>query len=250
MSILKRTLSLAMATALMTCSMTAFAADDFKAPPVGRTSTESITKSSAAPKKQAAPNTTVLEGIDANGEKTTVSTTTNGSTKTTTTTKSAGGLSSSITITTDVSDKQSAIKGTPDSKPPVLQALSVDQKSVTAPGKIEITASATDDVSGVDHIFVVMCKVNNDDKRLEAYCENKYYDETLYDYVPYSDGLFHGIIEISQYEPSAIYRVDTVIVEDVAGNQSWYHPKNYEYPVRNAKELTKEQTISFSVKNG
>lgn len=248
MSILKRTLSLALASALMACSMTALAADDFKAPPVGRASAKSTTKTPAkAPEKQSAPNTTVLEGIDANGEKTTVTTTIEGNKKTITTTKSAGGASSSITIVTDV--EQPAANGTPDGKAPVLQSISLDKKSVTAPGKIGITASVTDDISGVDWVYVMFRNINEDDKILDAGLSATFTDPVTFEQIAYADGLLHGEIEVSQYEPSGIYRIDGVNCRDVAGNAIWYYPEKPAYQPEKVRVLEKEQRISFSVKN-
>ena len=48
-----------------------------------------------------------------------------------------------------------ASSGMLDTTPPTITGLSLSATSVTAPGKIEVTATATDDISGVNEAWVV-----------------------------------------------------------------------------------------------
>ena len=48
----------------------------------------------------------------------------------------------------------SALAATPDGTGPVLKTLKLSKTTVTAPGTVEVIATATDDVSGVKSMYV------------------------------------------------------------------------------------------------
>jgi hypothetical protein len=107
----------------------------------------------------------------------------------------------------------------PDATPPVLVSLELEKTTVTAPGTIEVTAEATDDVSGVSYMIVSFdCEETG--KNLNGNLRATYWENG--EEKIYPDGKFHGTIEVDQYLESGIFTLDRINVYDVAGNYRYY----------------------------
>ena len=120
--------------------------------------------------------------------------------------------------------------GTPDGEPPVLTGMTLSVTTVTAPGQIEVTVSATDDVSGVRHGMVeFVCHETG--KVLYLELSGTYWDDKTWENVPYPDGNLHGTVTIDQYVESGSFVVASIQVYDIAGNGCYYHYKNSNNPI-------------------
>ena len=117
----------------------------------------------------------------------------------------------------------------PDGAPPVLNSITLGATSVQAPGTIEVTMDASDDVSGVMRAELAFyCQETG--KSLYCYPESTYWDDNINGSVPYADGKFHGTIEIDQYVVSGTFKISYVWIRDAAGNEVWYSRDDTAFP--------------------
>ena len=108
--------------------------------------------------------------------------------------------------------------GTPDSKPPVLNSLTLSSNTVTVPGVLDITIDATDDVSGLDRADVwFYCEETG--KELQTWLDAFYYDEQTHTEVRYPDGKLHGQLKIDQYVETGTFAIRHLVLRDVAENR-------------------------------
>ena len=112
--------------------------------------------------------------------------------------------------------------GTPDGTPPVLHSITLSATTVKAPGTIEVTMDASDDVSGLDNGYIrFVCKETN--KGLGCSVFSTYWDNNIHKEVPYADGKLHGTIEIDQYVLSGDFVIDYLYITDIARNTAYYY---------------------------
>lgn len=98
--------------------------------------------------------------------------------------------------------------GTPDGTPPVLHSLELSATSVTVPGSISFSWSASDDVSGVSGIMVAFVHIENGRELVS--------DETPS--VDKLSGTFSGTISTHQNTPPGEYVLQYIGIIDIAGN--------------------------------
>ena len=105
----------------------------------------------------------------------------------------------------------------PDITAPLLKTVAISANTVDAPGTIEITVEATDDLSGTYRAWV---SFSNKDTSDVLYCiaESTFWDAESGKYVPYPDGKLHGLIRVEDYTPSGEFSLVEVDLEDYAGN--------------------------------
>ena len=116
--------------------------------------------------------------------------------------------------------------GTPDGEPPVLESIELSADTVNAPGSIEITMRASDDVSGVQHAQVEFyCEKTR--KYLYAHLDGGYWyydkDAGREQYVSYGDGILKGTLNIDQYVMAGDFQIRSIYLTDLANNDRWYH---------------------------
>ena len=122
---------------------------------------------------------------------------------------------------------------TPDGSGPLLQGLTVSSAGVTAPGSVDITLDATDDVSGLSTARVrFFCDTTQ--KNLYANCDLEYYDPDRGAFVKYEDGKLHGTLEIDQYVETGTFLVSSVTLIDFIGNQRRYSIYSDDAPLPDA----------------
>ena len=110
---------------------------------------------------------------------------------------------------------------TPDGTPPVLRSVEISRDRVTAPGMLEVTVDATDDVSGLDEAWVYFfCEETR--KTLSCYLDHGYYDKQTGKYVRYEDGKLHGTLKIDQYVETGTFVIQDIRINDIAGNSVSY----------------------------
>lgn len=113
--------------------------------------------------------------------------------------------------------------GTPDSTAPVLHGMAFSSTMVNAPGAVEFTINASDDISGVDYVELLFtCQETG--KEIKCGATKDYYDKELGKMVLYADGLFHGALEFDGYVESGVFTADYIFLRDVAGNSITYIP--------------------------
>ena len=126
---------------------------------------------------------------------------------------------------TDTLDPESGIV---DKTAPVLDNLTISATSVKAPGKIEVVAKASDDISGVESVSISFECDNNsvsaeysDDYYIEL--QNTYFNENTKQTEKYEDGKFHGTLEFTPNTFPGIYAITYVTVRDNVGNVKFYY---------------------------
>ncbi len=122
-----------------------------------------------------------------------------------------------------VDQPRSPIKplGIVDLTPPVLHAISADKTSVDAPGTFTVTATATDDISGVNYISALF-ELSTTGKTMSIALYNRYFDENLGQYVTLPANQYSAIVTIDAYWPSGLLELKSATVYDVAGNNQRY----------------------------
>lgn len=121
-----------------------------------------------------------------------------------------------------------------DNKAPVLNSIKLSDETVNAGGTLTVTIDAEDDLTGVADWQATF--VNKETKKhLTTYLQK------------YSDA---GMLETSKYEPSGTYELESVSLEDKAGNIVFYekNPGGCE-PGDNAIIKKLELEVSFTVIN-
>ncbi len=119
-----------------------------------------------------------------------------------------------------------------DITPPELKSISVKNKTITAPGKIEITAVATDNISSTVKIQVsyLICESQHS-VNLSKTSENTY----------------TGSLSVEANAKYQTVKLAFIILEDDAGNQAWYSYDPSEYPFGDSSlKLNTNIDISFS----
>ncbi len=119
-------------------------------------------------------------------------------------------------------------------KAPVLNSIELSDETVNAGGTLTVTIDAEDDLTGVADWQATF--VNKETKKhLTTYLQK------------YSDA---GMLETSKYEPSGTYELESVSLEDKAGNIVFYekNPGGWE-PGDNAIIKKLELEVSFTVTN-
>ena len=120
--------------------------------------------------------------------------------------------------------------GDEDITPPVLNSVSLDKTEVEAPGVVTLTLDVTDDVSGYSSAIVAFANRQNG-KRIRAHSDR--------------DNPSVVQIEVSEFEPSGIFELDTVNLFDNNNNMSYYESKTD----AGDDSLTLPNEVSFLVKN-
>ena len=121
-----------------------------------------------------------------------------------------------------------------DNKAPVLNSIELSDETVNAGGTLTVTIDAEDDLTGVADWQATF--VNKETKKhLTTYLQK------------YSDA---GMLETSKYEPSGTYELESVSLEDKAGNIVFYekNPGGWE-PGDNAIIKKLELEVFFTVIN-
>lgn len=108
-----------------------------------------------------------------------------------------------------------------DITPPELKTVTISTNELNAPGEIEVTVDAPDDISGTYTASVSFTCKDTDDT-LYCFAENTYWDNETGKYVPYPDGKLHGTIRVESYTPAGEYSLVRVELDDYAGNFCTY----------------------------
>jgi len=136
-------------------------------------------------------------------------------------TESSGGQETAQNAPEDELElSQPSVKAMVDTQPPVLQSIEFEPSSliVSAPAEIKVTVHATDDLSGISNVtisfgasneYVIACAISGED---------------------FHDGVGTGIIKIGAGKAIKEYALDSIELEDCAGNDVWYvTDDDYEY---------------------
>lgn len=118
-----------------------------------------------------------------------------------------------------------------DMEAPYITALSLNKYEVCAPGNIEISATATDNLSGVDYIGIFF--VNKE-------C-NREINLNLYG----NDGTLSGVLKLDEYVQTGIYEVKSIYIWDYAENERIYWSG---YQTEKTEEISEHLQIYFEVK--
>lgn len=90
-----------------------------------------------------------------------------------------------------------------DHDPPIVTGITLDAASVTAPGTVIVTVTATDDISGVAYV--------------SAGFRNAEADSSLHaNFSTYGDGVVIGTIEIGPYTNAGTHTIEFVNLGDNA----------------------------------
>ena len=150
-----------------------------------------------------------------------------------------------------------------DMNPPILTHFELKRTNVEAPGRIAVVGDATDEISGISRFSASFCNMETGkcisvdlEKEYWAIVRDKYGEHEQK--FAYTDGKFHGYIDIDQYIPSGEYCIDLITVGDKAGNtQDLYGPgfrlyKEYliDYPDDILPDQYKDLKITVTNKNG
>jgi hypothetical protein len=100
----------------------------------------------------------------------------------------------------------SAFAAQEDTTPPELISLTFDKPTIEAPGTITVTATVSDDISGVDTVMLWW------DGHPSGAVSNLYLYETA------SAGTYSGTLTIGAYESARTQRIRTLSLSDNAGN--------------------------------
>ncbi|MBQ1476668.1 MAG: cell wall-binding repeat-containing protein [Erysipelotrichaceae bacterium] len=117
-----------------------------------------------------------------------------------------------------------------DKASPEIVSITLDKTEVTAPGEVEVTVEASDDVSGVRNVQMAF--------------HNKEYD--CYYYLtlqPDENGQWHGVLQLNEYAKPGEYVINYILAEDNAGN-------NRSYSYGNAAQEFPFKDITFTVSGG
>ena len=102
-----------------------------------------------------------------------------------------------------------------DTKAPEAKSIEIKSNTLSVPGSIEVVADLSDDLSGVELVYISFGTEKG--KTLTASCSLKNnFGE------PYEDGLYHGFITTTQYYETAKYTINEVRIHDKAGNVIYY----------------------------
>ena len=112
--------------------------------------------------------------------------------------------------TRDASDKTFLVENETgaDMTAPVVQNISLDKNSVRAGERIQITATLTDDLSGVDYAKVTLKPAN-------TYQGVSIYLDKL------AEATYVGYYDVNEYAKSGTWQIGTVEVYDAAGNGNY-----------------------------
>lgn len=115
--------------------------------------------------------------------------------------------------------------GIVDKNAPELKNITLGATSVAAPGSIEVTMEATDDISGVDWGSVSF-RSNNHSQSVSL--SRTYWNSENNRYEAYEDGKLHGKMDIRADSAVGEYKIYNVSVTDVVGNRKdYYNPEYY-----------------------
>ena len=119
--------------------------------------------------------------------------------------------------------------GTPDGTAPVLKSVAIDKANVKPGETITLTINATDDVSGVEWLYVEFVNQENGRSINESY----YVDE------PIKNGIISFDIEVNEFEPNGVFELDHVQIRDTSGNRIIYGWEDADLP----------NEVSFTIMN-
>lgn len=117
-----------------------------------------------------------------------------------------------------------------DVTPPVLTGITLDKTTVETPGIVTVTATATDDISGVSGISIdFYCEESQ--QGIYANLSNEVYNEETdeYEIVDY----FTGRMRIDEYTLSGVYFCESINVYDRAGNRAEYRRNLDDWMIEN-----------------
>lgn len=113
--------------------------------------------------------------------------------------------------------------GIVDKNAPELKNITLGASSVAAPGSIEVTMEATDDISGVESGSVSFLYSGNDSYNyLRVSLSKTYWNTETHQYEAYADGKLHGKMDIKADAVVGKYKIEDVSIRDVAGNNRYY----------------------------
>ena len=121
-----------------------------------------------------------------------------------------------------------------DDKAPVLKSITLSSETVNAGDTLTITVDAEDDLSGVQ-----VCQVSFVNKKTKRFLTESGMitdNKTL-------------TLEISEYEPSGTYEIDSVFLTDNAGNRVWYEKDSGGEFVDNTQSKPLPFDLSFTIIN-
>lgn len=136
------------------------------------------------------------------------------------------------------SGQSADLRGTPDRTPPVLKNIMIDKTEVDAPGTISITVEATDDVSGINEMWISFL----DTKSGRSHFITIYADDNTE-----PKNIYTGLIQIGKNEPAGHFELDDITLYDMASNSQRYYSKIGE--AHSEKDILLSQEIKFIVNN-
>ena len=128
------------------------------------------------------------------------------------------------------------LSGIEDITPPTVSNIEIGAESVEAPGALDVTVEAYDDVSGAVSVDAKFRNINTD-TLLSVYMSKNQ-----------EDGKFYGVIDITEYISPGQYKIDYILVRDMAGNSKFYYgmgSSNYEFYKETNPELLLPESLSM-----
>ena len=131
-----------------------------------------------------------------------------------------------------------------DTQPPELVDIRLSKEEVEVPGTIEVEVIGVDDIAGLKRgLLYFENKVANKTISIWVNEERKWNSETgEYDYLP--EGLLKGQLTLDQYQLPGGYELESLWIEDRAGNTQQYRKNLTEWEEQQGyKELAIGKTI-------
>lgn len=137
-----------------------------------------------------------------------------------------------------------------DKQAPQFKEIFLGADSVAAPGVIDVTVDATDDLSGVYSGIIEFSEVNTGQDSFTVNLSDTYWNYEMHDKVKYEDGKLHGQIQIDQYQASGEYIISSLFIYDRAGNRCYLSRYNNNVPNTSFKVVNDGESTDVTTSTG
>ena len=114
-----------------------------------------------------------------------------------------------IPIITNATTEVIIVDPTPDTTPPVLNSLSISAREATPGSTIYLSAEASDDLSGVDRVYLYYRKPSGS-------------SQIIYFSLSQITQRYEGNIKLNEYSESGIWILSSIYIDDKKGNTASY----------------------------
>lgn len=129
--------------------------------------------------------------------------------------------------------------GIVDKNAPEVKNITLGATSIAAPGSIEVTMEATDDISGVERGSISFRNGSSGSAdSLSVTLSKTYWNTETYQYEAYEDGKLHGKIDLKADAAVGAYKISSISIRDAAGNSRYYSSGTADKIPDNLKNLT------------